>query len=53
MIKTEPYLPFEANTLHDDTDLVDVRNRKSAEATEMSAPGGKADFDFGRLEVCF
>ncbi len=27
--------------------------RKSAEATVMSAPGGKAEVDFGRLEVCF
>ena len=27
-------------------------NRKSVTATRMSATGGKADFDFGRLEVC-
>ncbi len=29
------------------------QQRKSAEATEMSVPGGRADIDFGRLEVCF
>jgi hypothetical protein len=29
------------------------QQRKSAEATETSAFGGKAEVDFGRLEVCF
>ncbi len=28
-----------------------VQQRKSVEATGMSALGGKADLDFGRLEV--
>ena len=34
MIKTEPYLPFEANTLHDDTDLVDVRCGSNSEVSD-------------------
>ncbi len=29
------------------------QQRKSAEATEMSVPGGRADLIFGRLEVRF
>ncbi len=28
------------------------QQRKSAEATETSAFGGRAEVDFGRLEVC-
>jgi len=28
------------------------QQRKSVMATEMSGLGGKADLDFGRLEVC-
>ncbi len=30
----------------------DVQNRKSVTATRISAFGGKAEVDFGRLEVC-
>ncbi len=30
----------------------DVQNRKSVAATRMSALGGKAEVDFGRLDVC-
>jgi hypothetical protein len=29
------------------------QKRKSAEAVGMSEAGGKADIDFGSLEVCF
>ena len=28
------------------------RNRKSSVSLRMSGVGGKADFDFGRLDVC-
>ena len=43
---------FERNRIVVELTSASGHNRKSVTATRMSAFGGKAEVDFGRLEVC-